>query len=225
MTLEQIASAVRTHVGHGLKEVTNYNYSIEQIKKDVGLMRSSLIKKDSEKGKLQPEHFVQKFENIDLTLTTFPYTATTDNPAKVWYAQIPRLEMTVGNQSLPYIGPTDFSKNFKQYYDHSYQAHKYRRVTSRSPFTYVDLAHDYENHTDVYFFNIDGSGLRKISARAIVADPIAVLEADGIFGAEEEFPAPQAIQDQIIDALTRKYITYYRQLRQGSQPNTQTDIN
>lgn len=225
MTLEQLASAVRTHVGNGLKEVTNYNYSLEQIKKDIGLARASLILKDSKKGLLKPEHFVQKFENIDLTLTDFPYTAITNSPNKVWYAQMPRLAMTEGNQSLQYLGPTDFSKDFKRYYDFSYHAHKYKRVTSRAPYVFVDLAHDYEGHTDLYFFNLDGSGLRKISARAIVADPVALMEADGIFGEEEEFPAPQAIQDMIIDALTRKYITYYRQMNHNSEPNTQTDTN
>lgn len=225
MTLEEMSSAVRTHVGNGLKEVTNHNYSDEQIKKEIGLMRASLILKDSQKGRLKPEHFVQKFDNIDLTLTDFPYTAVTNSPGKVWYAQIPRLAMTEGNQSLRYIGPTDFSKDFKKYYDFSFTTHKRKRVTSKSPYVYVDLAHDYENHTDVYFFNIDGSGLRKITARAIVADPVAVLEADGVFGADEEFPAPQAVQDMIVDALTRKYITYYRQMNHRSEPNTQTDQN
>ncbi len=225
MTLEQLASAIRTNVGHGLKEVTTFDYSVEQIKKEIGLVLSDIIWKDSTKGILRPEHFVQKSENIDLTLTNFPYTATTNSPAKVWYAQIPRLQMTVGNESLRYIGPTDFSEDFTKYYDFAFTTHKHKRVTSNTPFVYVDLAHDYENHTDLYFFNIEGSGLRKVSSRAIYADPIAILEADGVFGDEEEFPAPMKVQGQIIEALTRKYITYYRQMTQTSQPNTQTDIN
>jgi hypothetical protein len=225
MTLEQMASAVRTHVGSGLKEVTNYNYSLEQIKEDIGLLLATIIEKYDGSGTFNPEYFVQKFENIDLTLTNFPYTAITNSPQKVWYAQIPRLAMTTNNQSLRYVGPTDFSKDFKKYYDFSFRSHRYRRVTKLMPFVYVDLAHDYEGNTDLYLFNIDGSGLKKISVRCIAADPIKILEADGIFGEQEEFPAPKAVQDHIIETLTKRYIFNYRQLNHPPQPNTQTDIN
>ncbi len=225
MTLDEIAGSIRNNIGNGLKEVTNYDYSLEQIKKEISLVRASIVLKESKNGILNPEHFIQRFDNLDLTLTNFPYTAITNSPEKVWYTQIPRLAMTVDNSSLTFVGPTDFSQDFKKYYDRAYKSHRYNRITSMYPFVYVDLSHDYNNHTDLYFFNLDGSGLKKVSVRGIAADPVAVLEADGIFGEDEEFPAPQAVQDVIIETITRKYILYYRQLNHPTQPNTQTDMN
>lgn len=225
MTLDQITSAIRTHIGNGLKEVTNFTYSVEQIKKEIGLMRAEIILNDSKKGILKPNHFVQKFDNRDLSLKKFPHNSVTNSLKKVWYTQIPRLAMTNDDSPITYAGPTDLSDNFKVYYDDSYRSHQYKRVTSRSPFIYADLSHDYTNHTDLYFFNIDGSGLRKVSIRGIIADPISVLESDGIFGEDEEFPAPQAVQNVIIKSLTSRYIDFYKRLNHKSESNTQTDKN
>ena len=77
---------------------------------------------------------------------------------------------------------------------------------------------------DAYLFNLGPNGLRFLSIRAIFDDPVKILDSDGLFGVDEEFPAPSAVQEMIIDKITQKYIQYYKNLNHPYQPNTQTDI-
>lgn len=223
MTLNELASAIRSNLGSGLKEVANFAYPLDQIKDEIGNVRNQILLEDPQKMVLNQEFFAQRIDNIDIDLVRFPYGAPSNAYGQVPHLKIPRIAMTRDDSSILFLGPPDQSLFFKIYYDFMHHNHKYSRVIGKRPYAYVDLAHDASGELDVYLFNLGPTGLKKISIRAIFADPVGIMEADGLFGVDEEFPAPSAVQEMIIDRVTQKYVTYYKQLNPQYQPNTQTD--
>ena len=223
MTLNEMASAIRSNIGNGLKEVSNYAYPIDQIKDEIGHVRNQILLEDPQKMVLNPEFFAQRIDNIELDLVRFPVAGYSSSPGLVPHFQIPRLAMTKDDSAIIYLGPPDQSLNIKVYHDYSYQNHRFSRVIGRRPYSYVDLAHDASGYLDGYLFNMGPTGMRFLSARIVAADPVGIMEADGLFGVDEEFPAPSAVQEMIIDRITAKYVQYYKQLNHPYQPNTQTD--
>jgi hypothetical protein len=223
MTLNEMASAIRNNIGSGLKEVANYAYPLDQIKDECGNVRNQIILEDPQKTILNLEYFAQRIDNIPIDLVRFPFDGYSNSPGLVPHIKIPRLAMTKDDSAIIFLGPPDQSMFFKIYYDFTHHNHKYSRIVGRRPYAYVDLAHDVSGFLDAYLFNLGPSGLRFMSLRAVLADPVGVLEADGLFGVDEEFPAPSAVQQMIIDRVTAKYIQYYKQLNNPYQPNNQTD--
>ncbi len=223
MTLNEMASAIRSNIGSGLREVANFAYPIDQIKDEVGNVRNQILLEDPQKAVLNLEFFAQRIDNIPLDLVRFPYGGYSNTPGLVPHFKIPRLAMTKDDSAIIYLGPPDQSFNIKIYHDYSFQNHKYSRVIGRRPFGYIDLAHDVDGTMDGYLFNLGPTGMQFVSTRAVFADPVGILEADGLFGVDEEFPAPAAVQEMIIDRISAKYIQYYKQLNHPYQSNTQTD--
>jgi hypothetical protein len=223
MTLNEMASAIRSNIGSGLKEVSNFAYPIDQIKDECGNVRNAILLEDTQGIVLNPEFFAQRIDNIDIDLVRFPFGGYSNSPGLVPHIKIPRIAMTRDNSAILFLGPPDQSIFFKVYYDYMHHNHKFSRVVGRRPYAYADLAHDSDGLIDIYLFNLGPTGLKKISTRAIFADPVGILESDGLFGEDEEFPAPSAIQEMIIDRVSAKYIQYYKQLNHPYQANTQTD--
>ncbi|MCK5019134.1 MAG: hypothetical protein KAS32_18885 [Candidatus Peribacteraceae bacterium] len=224
MTLEQIASAIRNNVGNGLKEVGNFTYSIEQIKDEISNVRSQLILEGSKAGSLNHAFFSQRRENLDLAPGLFPEEGFDESNNTVLTVMIPKLAMTKDDSSVLYIGPADMSLNLKVYYDFDHlKSHKYTRVLKNRPHAFIDSAQDSDGDVPVFIFNNSPVPFKVITVRAIFDDPVRILEEDGIFSDDEEFPAPLAIQETIIDRLTIKYINYYKKLNHPNEPNDQTD--
>ena len=224
MTLNEIASAIRSNIGSGLKEVSNFAYPIDQIKDEIGNVRNQILLEDTQKIIMNPEFFAQRIDNLDIDMVRFPFGGYTNSPSLVPHVKIPRIAMTRDDSAILFLGPPDQSLFFKIYYDFMHHNHIYSRVTGRRPYAYVDLAHDPSGYLDTYLFNLGPTGLKKLSIRAIFADPVGILESDGLFGVDEEFPAPSAVQEMIIDRVTAKYVQYYKQLNHPYQANTQTDL-
>lgn len=217
-----MASAIRDHIGPGLKEVDDFSYSIEQLKDEIALMRNSIILEQSKNGTLNLEHFAQSKDNIDIDLRTFPMNS--GHPSKrVPHIKIPRPVMTTDNSAIMYLGPADLSMDFVKYYDASFNTHRYSRVIGNRPYCYIDLSGDGDGNVDVYIFGIESSMLSKMAVREVADNHTKVLESDGYLGDDEEFPAPGAVQDMIIDRLSKRYILYYKDRNQPNEANTNTD--
>lgn len=223
MTLNEMASAIRSNIGSGLKEVANFAYPIDQIKAEIGNVRNQIILEDPQALVVNAQYFAQRIDNIPLDLVRFPFGGYSNSPSLVPHFKIPKLAMTKDNSAVLFLGPPDQSLFLKVYYDFMHLNHKYSRVIGRRPYSYIDLAHDSDGQLDGYVFNLGPSGLKILATRAIFADPVKILEADGLFGVDEEFPAPEAVQQTIITRITESYIRYYKQLNHPYQPNTQTD--
>lgn len=222
MTLEQMASAIRNHIGQGLKEVDDFAYSVEQLKDEIGAMWNALILELSKAGLFNPAYFAQKQDNIDIQLGVFPHDS--GHPSKrVPYIKIPMPAMTVGDKSIIYLGPADLSMDFTRYYDSSFNDHRYSRVVGNRPHVYVDLSGDGDGHAYAYIFGIEGSSLSKMAIRLVPNDPLKIMNDAGTFGDDEEFPAPGSVQDMIIDRITKRYLAFYKNPVQPNEPNTNTD--
>lgn len=224
MTLEEMASAIRNNIGNGLKEVDDFAYSLQQIKEEIGNVRNQIILEDSKTGVLNPEYFAQRQDNLKLEMVRFPYGGHSSTYDVVPHVKIPKIAMTTDHSAIIYLGPPDFTLDIKRYYDHSFNTHSYSRVIGNRPYAFVDPAHDANGYNDVYIFGLTNAAMREVSIRAIFADPVAILEADGVFGEDEEFPAPAAVQQLIIKRITEDYVRYYKQLNHPYQPNTNTDL-
>lgn len=221
-----MTSAIRTNVGTGLKEVTNYTFSLEQIKDEISNMRSSIIYQLSLQGKLNPAYFSQSRRNIALVPGTFPEEGALASNNVVFTARIPKLAMTKDNSSILYLGPTDMSLNIKTYYSfNALKTHRYSRVIKNRPYAFIDLSQDEEGFVPVYITNIGPFTFRNITVRAIFDDPVKILQEDGYFVDTEEFPAPLTVQEMIVDGITKKYIAYFRSMSTPNKPNDQTDNN
>lgn len=227
MTLDEIVSVVRSNVGAGLKEVGNYTFSLDQLKHEASNIRSLLILQDSEKGILNKEYFAQKITNVDpLTLGIFPEEGLIESNSPALITKIPKLAMTKDNSSLLYLGPKDMSLNVLTYYSYnSVKTHQYSRVLKNRPFALIDNAHDADGNVTVYFGNLGPSPFKFITVRGIFDDPVKILQSDGYYVDNEEFPAPLAVQNLIIDELTKRYLIYYRQQSGTNEFNDQTDKN
>jgi len=224
MTLEEISSAIRSNVGSGLKEVGNYTFSIEQIKDEVSNMRSQMIMEYSIKGVLNRSYFAQKIENIKLEVNTFPEEAMIETNSPILLARIPKLAMTKDNSSILYLGPTDMSLNIKLYFSlNDLHIHKYTRTLKNRPYGFVDLVHNDAGDIPVYLTNLGPNPFKRITFRGIIDDPVKLLQKDGFYIDDEEFPAPLVIQELIIDQLSAKYLKYFKQYSSPNEPNDQTD--
>ena len=224
MTLEEMASAIRSNVGIGLKEVGNYIYSIDQIKDEISNARSLIILQDSEKGILNPSYFSQTVDKIELLPGVFPNTGVIESNNPVLTAKIPKLAMTKDNSSILYLGPMDMSINVKMYYSlNSLKAHKYNRTIKNRPFGFVDLSQDVDGNVPVYLSNLGPAPFKYITLRAILDDPVKLLQDDGFYIDDEEFPAPLAIQSMIIELLSNRFIKYYKVPMRANEFNDQTD--
>ena len=224
MTLEDMASAIRSNVGIGLKEVGNYIYSIEQIKDEISNMRSLIILQASEKGNLNPSYFSQTRTNLKLDTGTFPEEGIVESNNPVLMTKIPKLAMTKNNSSVLYFGPVDMSLNIHLYFSLSdLQSHKYTRTIKNRPYAFVDLAQDDNGNIPVYITNIGPAPFKLVTVRAIFDDPVKILQEDGFYVDNEEFPAPLAIQETIIDSLSKRYINYYKVAMRPNEFNDQTD--
>ncbi len=224
MTLQEIAAAIRNNVGGGLREVYNHAYSIPQIEDEISNTRNLIIMENSmQGGTLNLEYFMQKVDNIELDLVRFPYGGYSNSPDRVPHVKIPRLVSTQNNTALSYFGPPDFSLDFTKYYDSTFNTHQYSRVIGKRPYIFIDLAVDDTAQHDIYIFNSEGNNLQEVSIRGMFSDPNSLMENQGLFAEDLEFPAPLEVQEMIIDRITAKYVEYYRKMNQGYQPNTETD--
>ncbi len=225
MTLDQMASAIHSNVGTGLKEVGNYVYSIEQIKDEISNTRSLIIMQDSEKGILNTAFFAQKITTLNkLTAGIFPEEGLIESNSPVLMTRIPKLAMTKDNSAVLYIGPKDMSLNLKLYYSYNdVKMHKYNRVIKNRPFAFIDNVHNDEGQIPVYIANTGPATFQYITLRAIIDDPVKLMQNDGYYVDSEEFPAPLAVQSLIITQLTTNYLKYYKSQIQANEFNDQTD--
>jgi hypothetical protein len=225
MTLDEMVSAIRSNVGTGLKEVGNYVYSLEQIKDEISNMRSLIIMQDSEKGVLNREYFAQKITNLDpLTPGIFPEEGLVESNSPALITHIPKLAMTKNNSSILYLGPKDMSLNIKTYFSYDdLRMHKYNRTIRNRPFAFIDNVHNDDGDIPVYIGNTGPATFRYITVRAIVDDPVKLMQRDGYYIDAEEFPAPLAVQALIIEQLSMRYINYYKAQLRPNEFNDQTD--
>jgi hypothetical protein len=229
MTALEIASAIRNRVYDGLSGVvSDQSISTMQLYDEIDLVRADFVNKYAMTSKLNTKYLLQSLDNLEIKCTSLAYTDACDefrfmNDA-VPALEIPPLLPTPDDSAIEYLGLTNKQDKFAVYYSTSdIQNHKYRIKTKNRPYVWVDTTLNANSKFTAYFFNLGKyNALRYVSLRAMFNHPSSVLPFDPDY-LEKEYAAPAYMQMAILDAVTEKYIRYYRQMHTVPQPNTQTD--
>lgn len=222
MTLEQMASAARSDIGSGLREVTNFSYSIEQIYDEISNVWGAIVDEMTSKDKNKKNRLIQysMLLNREVSYNTSP--GALEGESAILFCEVPKLASTADNSAIISIGVGDYS--FQPIYDpKAVKSHRYNRVTKNRPFVFVDISNGNDGNDKVYFYNMQDYNVQNISIRGVFADPVKILSEDGILGLAEEFPAPRGVQQAIINKIVAKFIKYYREMNPGYQTNNQVD--
>jgi hypothetical protein len=135
--------------------------------------------------------------------------------------------MTNINRAISYIGPMDNTMNLKVYSGTGYMYHKYRISPAKErPYIWINTSNNADGYYNVYFFNMDMlDGLKFVSIDALFENPYELLSMPYANQfTNNEFFAPAIVQDQIIEMITNRYVTNYRQLHAPPTPNVQEEM-
>ena len=227
MTLNEITSSIRNRVADGLSgNISNQAFSLQQLEEEVDLQRSEFINKYVSSGiKLNPNYLYQtldylKVNCVDLA-TNLPCGISSNSSVPA--VKVPSIAATFDDSAIEYFGLMNKQEKFIVYFDtDSMINHKYRIKTKDRPFIWVDTTTDPNGYMTAYLLNgTKYFNLKYMSIRAIFEHPSRV-NSDPDFN-DKEYPAPGHMQNQIIDALTEKYVRYFRQLNIPPLSNTQSD--
>ena len=228
MTLNEITSAIRNRVSDGLSgNISNQAYSIKQLEEEVDLERSSYIQKFADSGrKLNPNYMYQTVDGLKVLCQDLSqnapcgFTSGDGVPA----VKIQPIASTFDDSAVEYFGLMNKQEKFIVYFDtDSAINHKYRVKTAKRPFIWIDTTQDGDGMMTAYLLNAGKYfNLKYMSIRAIFEHPSRIGSNVPDFG-DKEYPAPGHVQNAIIDALTEKYVRYFRQMNIPPIPNEQTD--
>ena len=228
MTSTEIASAIRNRVSDGLSgNINNQAYSLEQLLEEIDLARADFAHKYANQGvKLNPKHLVQQIDTLRIECRNLSDDCAIKEPCgDVPSIKIPKLMSLVNERDIvQYLGLVNMQEDFAVYFHpDDIQNHRVRIRTRARPFVWVDLATDASGNQTIWFFNMGPfNPLQIVKLRAVFAQPTRV-NLDDPNHLEKEYPAPLHMQNAIIDALTEKYVRYYRQMNIPPIPNQQND--
>lgn len=219
MTLDEMINAVEIQVSDGLKGVS-LSYPASKIEKDIANYYSVLLKQYSAQGVIKPEEVSQRIDCLDLDCKDLHKCCIETHPGatsgtNALHFTIPRLAFLTGLEPISYLGTIDRIQPFKIYYDNSHIYNKYKKHTSKRPYIWIDLSINAEGKHDGYLFN--NKRLKALSITAVFSDPQQAYEYS-CCTSQEEFPAPQFMQDEIINKITARYVYYHRQLENPQMP-------
>ena len=226
LTINEIASAIDSHIRTGLKGVSNFSYSIEMLEREVTIERNRILESVHKKPGFEIAPFYQTVNGLKAdwgSISKLPVSLQTTTEEQVLHFQLPSPLTTMKDRSVGYIGsPLRDSDGWKAYFDDSYKKHMYKRYTSHRPFVYIHPVPDVSNGLyDAYVLNYSGN-LKLISMDYVMENPEDIYDFM-LTDESMKFPAPEWCVEEIIRRLTLKYMAQYRQYHAPTQPNNQTD--
>lgn len=232
-TLGHIADAIMNNVTDGLHGNVNSPIPQEQIRSEILLMRNSMIVEQLKKEKSVCSR-LPEFSDMDQgigCLEVVPgHTSDCCEPQEgddMPMVRIPQV-LSVGDTPLiSWLGPSDRRGfGWKIYYG---QGHQNKQFLPSAQRPYGVLYPPKGGFQALYLYNLP-YGTTRVSTTAVHANPYDVYEyaccslpSGGIPEDTVQLPAPHAMIQQIIAALSQQYITYYRQMNIPILPNDQTD--
>ena len=222
MTLDQMASAIRNHVVDGLNGTATVSFSIEQLKDEVLLTTSAVILKLSAQGLVDINRLTQRIDGIEVRAKDLSANCNVESEIEAPHFEIPNINRGAAIP-IPYLGTIDGVLSFKVYLDKDYRLHKHRLATGRFPFAWVSTTANENGMYDVFLFNTGRyNQLRFITIEALFDSPYDLYKTPYFSQIDtSEFYAPAYVQKEVIDTITKEYITYHRQLHINQAPNTQ----
>jgi len=226
MTHNEMASAIRNRVADGLDgNLNNQAFSLGQLREEIDLMRADFAHKYAQTNKLDPKFLVQDIDANKLECQNLSDDCIIKGYGEnVPTIEIPKLLPLYGEQALQYVGLMNMQESFAVYFDpQDIRNHKYRIKTKHRPFVWVDTAVNNNDMMVLRFFNWGSwDPLKWVRVRGIFEHPMRV-NIENPTHLDMEYPAPLHMQNSILDALTEKYVRYFRQLNTPKVPNTQSD--
>lgn len=227
--ITKLAYAVMNDVVAGLVGITSTpTISIEQLEDDVVDERLQIIKEYSLKNLIPKKDLFMAINCVEVDCQSLDKClCTTDNcgnsvgtlTTPQLHFEIPQVINDFAESAIEYIGAIDRSVQYWIYTDVSgLKSHQYRRRGASDPYVYIETTPNENNLYDGWIFNAPFT--KKISIIAIFKDPRQVYA----YGCcpEEETENFSFLSNEIKKRLTQKKLLYYKQLYQGSTPNTQT---
>ena len=217
-----MASAIRNNVVSGLNGAGELTFSIEQLQDEIILATATVIVQADAQGLLDLERIHQRVDGIRVACKDISGNCNVPTNIAPPHFTIPNINRTADNP-ISYLGSMDGMLEFKVYFDRDYRYHQYRLATATKPFAWISTSANSDGMFDVFLFNTGKyNNLQFITIEMLLDNPYDLLNTEyyGQFSSSE-FYAPLFVQEQVIDNITKKYVSYYRQLGIWQKPNVQ----
>lgn len=222
MTLEAIAEMIENDVMGGLKGVTNYTLSTEQIMEEITLVGNRMIHERNQQGFLTPEDVFQSIPCIELECKDISECCNVKSgkTALISKEPIPKFLVLAGVKPVQYIGTIDQSNQFKYLENFTEFIHSKFSPSGHLPTAFVNTS----NH--LVIANPPTSSLKWVQVTALFSEPSELKKYSCVCGpnGETEYQRPSWLIDQIKSKIVNDYLRYYR-MGAITQPNTQEQIN
>lgn len=223
----RLASAVINNVRAGLAGY-QHNPSLDrkQVEDEIVWTQQKLIKQYLMKG-------ILPLKELMLTIRCIQVDCKDLERCKCWadgcgrlYAhfEIPQVYTDMGNGStIRYVGTADLLEPFQWFTDAvTFRYSQYSRRGNNKPKVFIDTSPNENNFYDCYIFN--APLVKTVAVQAIFKDPRQAFERGCCEDTEisDDLITNMSFLDrEAMDEVTRKLITYYRQLQTVERPNDQ----
>lgn len=219
MTLDKIADMISNSVMAGLKGVTNFAFSKEQLRDEVIISSNRFLQDLALKGMLSSEGLYQDINCIELECKDIGECCEIDTYEKVLMSvnPLPKIFHITGIKPIMYLGLPGKNKNFEL--TTQLISGEYNKYTFSGQ---VGLTTAYiNNNHHVIVRNPPSNELKYISTSAIFENPEDVYNYECMCtNVEKPFQRPQWLIDQVVGKLVNDYMRYYR-MGGITQPNMQ----
>ena len=220
MNITKLASACFNSIESGL---SGYNatltISIPQLEDEVCETKLDVIYKHYLKNVLPKQDLYQSLNCINVDCESLDKCCDVYAPYQkpVAHFQIPQLVTSIGDECVFWVGSTDKQIKFKVYLGMQFRFHQYKLRRRNKPYVFIDTTVNKNGFFDCYIFN--APLLERLSMVGIFKDD-RQFDQLTCCGADSSNDLT-AIDMEVKDIITKKYIQYYRQIYQQPQPNNQ----
>lgn len=219
--ISKLASAVHNNILSGLSGYhTNFSISLEQLEDAIVSERLQIIREYYSKGNIQPKDLYLSINCIPVDCKNIERCkCSKEDGTPTAHFEIPQILTDIGDSCILYLGSTDMSLSFIYYTSPTiFRYHKYKKRGKNKPYVWIDVTPNENGMYDCFVFN--APLLDQVSITAVFKD-VRQLEQ---YGCCEEIPDDNktSLDSVIVDRVSKKMITYYRQLYMPPMPNNQT---
>lgn len=221
MNLDALTSAIYNNVVTGLKGTTqNFSFTLEQIADEIIEERLTLIKEYLLKNILPFNEVSRTIRCVPVDCKDLERCCALDSAENTkWkHFEIPALMSDFGQDVIQFIGPSDYSVNYKAYLNNYWRHHNKKMRKSNRPYVWIDTNPNANGKFDGFIFN-QPPLMDQITITAIFKDPRQLQEYSCCESEDNSF---SFLERDIKMRLTERYFRYFRQVPTPITPNDLT---
>lgn len=192
---------------------------MQQLEYEIVNERLLLIKERTTKGVINPDDIYLSINCIPVDCKDIERCKCNSDDCcltELAHFEIPQLINELGDAKISYIGSNDRMNQFIYYTSaQSVNYRQYKKRKKNKPYVWIDTTPNERGMYDCFIYN--APLLNQISITAAFKDPRQLSEYECCVQDEHM----SALDAEIIDRVSKKMITYYRQLHMPPIPNTQ----